>query len=818
MPSAAEPILPTLVAGLEQLGYRGARLEKNYSFPDWFASQQVRTLSVAAFAQTPVSYENACIGIAKSNGLRGLALVNSLRGFGAPLLLEIDGGEVFEWAVSRIEDKHILLGKHSAEQIQAVIANRASDWKPEALLRAKNIGSFKWNEQLTLFSGLIPELEDRIQVSLDPLLRETLSRTSAAYLDSTGRQPDSRTLFQLVFWMLTAKVFRDRGVNGFSTLTGEPDTILAAVASHYKTALPKFLNREARNAAATSVWRELDFRNLSVEVLAHIWSKTLVDKSTRKRLGIHRTPRSIVRYIVERIPFPSGDEERIVFEPCSGSAAFLIGALNHLRSNLVMAAPQERHKYFVKHLAGIEYDPFGVEISTLALTLADFPNPNGWNIRRGDVFAPHAMTDLLRKSGVVLCNPPFEPLSDKDRSLYGAKEVRKPAELLRRILADLSSSGVLGFVLPYIAVDGREYATTRKLLADRFASIELTVLPERSFEEAETDIAVLIAKEPIPHPSTHVVFRRVNDSEFDWDKFRSDHTVSTNYEEQFTSETARKGLILGDLPDVWSYLSGHRRLEEIADIHRGIEWLSPITQELHVRNDPKNNYMLGVPPRSKFSSFQSPPLKYLNMDPNEQRVNAWQYDWSRPKAIVPKTRVSRGRWRLVSFADRIGLVCYQTFFGVWPKSDQYDEVLLAAILNSPIANAFVATREGNRDITKEILRLIPVPRFSPDAKEKIHDLVRRYEQNVNAVALARREDSEVLLKNIDALVLAAYKMPPRLERLLLDYFNDNERKVDHPFHNYFPASMDIFVHLVDYLEPKFARTTVGELLKKITVL
>jgi hypothetical protein len=142
------------------------------------------------------------------------------------------------------------------------------------------------------------------------------------------------------------------------------------------------------------------------------------------------------------------------------------------------------------------------------------------------------------------------------------------------VLADLHPAGVLGFVLPYIAVDGRAYANTRKLLADRFASLELTVLPERSFEDAETDIAILIAKEPIPHAATRVAFRRVNDSEQDWEKFRRDQGVSTSYEEQFTSDAAREGLILGDLPEVWSYLSGHRRLGEIAEIHRGVEWRS----------------------------------------------------------------------------------------------------------------------------------------------------------------------------------------------------------------------------------------------------
>jgi hypothetical protein len=819
LPTASEPILAALIAGLEQLGYRGTRLERNYSFPDWFAGQKIRTLCAAAFAQTPVSYETACIGVAEANGLRGLPLVNSLRGFGAPLLLEIVGNEVCEWAVSRLEDKHILLGRHPADQLQTVIAERASEWTPESLFRSKNIGSFKWNEQLTLFSGLIPELEDRIQVSLDPLLRETLSRTRSAYVASAKKAPDARDLFQLVFWVLTAKVFRDRNLDGFTALNGSyPEEILAAVARHYGMQPPKLLNREARETAAASVWRELDFRNLSVEILAHIWSKTLVDRDTRKRLGIHRTPRSIVRYIVERIPFPSdGDEDRIVFEPCSGSAAFLIGSLNHLRPNLVLASPQERHDYFVKHLAGIEYDSFGVEISTLALTLADFPNPNGWNIRRGDVFAPHAMTDLLRKAGVVLCNPPFEALSDKERSLYGATDVRKPAELLRRVLADLNSGGVLGFVLPYQAVDGRAYAETRKLLASRFASLEFTVLPERSFEDAETDVAILIAKEPIPHPATKVVFRRVNDSEQAWDKFRLDHSVSTSYNENFTPEIARKGLILNDLPEVWSFLSSHRQLGEIAEIHRGVEWRSRITPDLHVRNTPAKGYMLGVPPRAKFNAFQIPTLKYLNVDPQEQRRNSWQYEWSRPKAILPKARVSRGRWRVVSFADRAGITCHETFHGVWPKSNQYDEVVLAAILNSPVANAFIATREGSRDITAQVLKLIPVPKFSRIAIEKLHDLVRRYEDCISTMMLNRREDPETLLKNIDATVLAAYRMPPRLERALLDYFNDNDRKVDHPFRNYFPPTFDVFVHLDDYLGGKFERTTVAELLKKSSV-
>jgi hypothetical protein len=92
--------------------------------------------------------------------------------------------------------------------------------------------------------------------------------------------------------------------------------------------------------------------------------------------------------------------------------------------------------------------------------------------------------------------------------------------------------------------------------------------------------------------------------------------------------------------------------------------------------------------------------------------------------------------------------------------------------------------------------------------------VHRYEDSINRIALDQPEDPETLLKGIDAVVVEAYKMPPRLERVLLDYFNDNDRKVSHPFYNYFPATLDVFVHLSEYLSEKFARTTVSELLRK----
>ena len=821
MENNTENTAANIVAVLRQIGYRDALLQENYSFRDWFTTtKQERTVAAAAFGQTPISYESALIGVAHAKGIRNEALVNGYRALGAPILLEIDGAQVREWAVSNVVDRHELIETYPAAQVREALTRRAQDWKPESLLRAKNIGSFQWHRQLGLFSGLLPELEEHIQASLDPLLRETLSAAQSAYQKTTGRKPGAESLFKLVFWLLTAKVFSDRRVPGFLSLNLDPDAVLVAVAKQYKTQSPKLLNREARQAAMDRIWTEMDFRNLSVEVLAQIWSMTLVDADTRKRLGIYRTSRTIVRYIVERIPFsPLGDDEKIVFEPCCGSASFLIGAMNHLRQNLFGASPEERHQYFAKHLAGVERDPFGVEISGLALTLADFPNPNGWNIQHRDVFADGAIEDLLRRAGVVLCNPPFEDFDDEQRSKYHLTSTKKPVELLHRVLNDLHPSGVLGFVLPRNVIDGRGYSQIRRRLADRFAVIELTALPDRAFE-ADAEVALLIASDPIPHDVCRIAFHRVEDNERAWNQFEREHAVSATHSSNFSIAEAEDSFSIPELPEVWEHLINHPILGDFATIGRGIEWNKPLTdggdetghRTRLIRKERAAGFKKGIAPQTKFSVFEVPEMSYLSMRQEDQRGNAWKARWEAPKAILNKATKSRGHWRIAAFPDHEGVVCYQTFIGLWPKAG-LDETLLAAVLNGPVANAYVATREGKTDITLETLRLIPVPLFNQNQRERIKTLVSRY-QTILAEGLSESSQLEHILKEIDAEVLGGYRLPPRVERQLLDFFRGHDRPVSHPFGDYIPLDVEVYFSLSELLSPEFSASTVGALLQR----
>src|SRR5437870_12081904 len=99
---ASPTIYKDVIAGLRSVGYEGALIEENYEFPDWFTpGGDMVQVEAAAFGQTPVSYDSACIGVVYANGLNGNALVNRCRSLGAPFVLEINGDVVTEWAVSR---------------------------------------------------------------------------------------------------------------------------------------------------------------------------------------------------------------------------------------------------------------------------------------------------------------------------------------------------------------------------------------------------------------------------------------------------------------------------------------------------------------------------------------------------------------------------------------------------------------------------------------------------------------------------------------------------------------------------------------------
>ena len=135
-------------------------------------------------------------------------------------------------------------------------------------------------------------------------------------------------------------------------------------------------------------------------------------------------------------------------------------------------------------------------------------------------------------------------------------------------------------------------------------------------------------------------------------------------------------------------------------------------------------------------------------------------------------------------------------FSISPKDTSFAPEALEAILNGPFANAFLTECASHQDFTNELLKQLPMPKR--EDLEGIAQAVRRYRAARVAEhkdTLEPREEANALLNRlliqIDAEVLKAYDVPPRLERRLLEFFrgHEHERRVGHPFRGWLPEDL-----------------------------
>lgn len=295
-----------------------------------------------------------------------------------------------------------------------------------------------------------------------------------------------------------------------------------------------------------------------------------------------------------------------------------------------------------------------------------------------------------------------------------------------------------------------------------------------------------------------------------------------------TAKTTADAAAVSQLPEVWDELRFCETLASVVDdVHRGIEWNLALRKNgtetgnraLLVRDAPDEEWLrLGIPPKAGlFYSFECPPTRFISLNPEHERAHTYDCRWELPKIIMNAKRHSQDLWRIAAFVDDRGLPFHQTFTGVWPKNPFF-LAALAAILNGPVANAFIAMREGpSPDITKQVLLAIPVPRLTEKDVETLSALVATYHDAVgNARAMPEPDwgKAESVLRHIDAEVLRGYDLSPRTERKLLDYFRGQPRPVPFRFGEYFPSDFRPCVPLAEYLSDDFSLATASEVRRR----
>jgi type I restriction-modification system DNA methylase subunit len=816
---------------LRGIGYTRHLIQEGYEFNDWFAANAPKRQVCAAFGQTPFSYDSACFAVLPTLSHNQTSdIVTNYRALGAPLAIEVREDCIIPWRVGRTaQTTDQFAGRIPLNAIESMFKRRESEWNPEAILRAKNIGLAVGPRQLDFVDlGLIPALEEEISQKLHALLNEAINEAQAIYRKRTGRQPDVQQLFRLVFRLLAGRVLHDRAIAGFRHVSQPPDpaVILARVNDYYGETLPVLQDRAAQQAALERLWNGFSFQNLSVDILAYVYENTLVDPITRQQLGIHSTPRSIARYIVNRLPFEDIPlDQRVVVEPCSGHGVFLVAALKRLRDLLPANMDgQARHRYFVKMLRGFEIDAFALEVSRLCLTLADFPNQNGWRLKGEDVFTSTVFERQLQRGRIVLCNPPFENFSKDDiQRQHGIAQ--KPVAILKKVLTHLPKNGLLGFVLPRYFISGNSYREMRQILAERFAEIEIVALPDRMFRHALLETCLLLGKLPkTEETKVAVAFSEVKDK--DRERFLSEYIVSRGDREEKTIQESTQSIAVLPLNEIWERLKVLPKLGDIADIHRGVEWKQPFDQTKYVSITQKPGFVKGVNSAAgEFQLFSKPKPIFLAAKSEWQRGGAWHLPWNRPKVVMNAVRVSRGPWKIAAFVDENEIRYTANFTCFWLKTPRWTPKTLAALLNSPIAAAFVAAKETAKHILKVTLNSLPIPpQLSPEQARTIEGLVDDYlaavrdgaDSDLELWSTSRSEPrARRILLQIDAEILRCYDLPPRLERKLLDFFRNEKRPVPFDFGNYFPDDFTPTIPLWRFISRDFSQCNGPHLLELV---
>ncbi|NIF90649.1 N-6 DNA methylase [Burkholderia sp. Cy-637] len=223
----------------------------------------------------------------------------------------------------------------------------------------------------------------------------------------------------------------------------------------------------------------------------------------RKERGAFFTPDEITRFVVSWAVRTSGDS---VLEPSAGDAAFLVAAVDRLRT----LNPGKNSRPLVN---GVEIHAHSAQIARERILEAGGKS----KILDSDFFAvqPNPVYDA------VIGNPPYIRYQDfsgeararsREAALRGGVSLTGLASSWAAFTVHsamfLKQGGRLGLVLPAELLSVNYAAPVRRFLFNRFRDVELVLFDEQVFPEAEADVVLLLADGYLEGPANHATIRQ----------------------------------------------------------------------------------------------------------------------------------------------------------------------------------------------------------------------------------------------------------------------------------------------------------------------
>ena len=824
--AAHNNIIAEIRKNLQRCGYSDQLLRPDYSYED---GRGVHTVQLAGFVRPVYDSRTSCISVIACDGLREVTdeYVNQYRGLGAPVVFVCCDGTVQWWSVRTrgAEHERTILKK----ELEGFFESHKEKFAPERIWRAKNLGRLDKDQQLGFVDiGLMPLLEHEMGERLGGLMKRAITLLQEGFTTKQLEEAESqRWVFQAGFWLLCAKILKDKGVRNFARLRIDAiDAVLEAVKRHYgsqeEVQIENVKERKALERAADKISKFGSLSNLTTEAFGYMYENVLVDKKLRAALGIHATPSYLVEYIVwqlwpwiEQIP----EDKRVVLEPACGHAPFLTSAMRMLR---FLYPGREFHRYAKERLIGIETDSFAREIARLSLTMADVPNPNGWRIDEGDIYRGDVLSRKAQSATILLCNPPFENFTPAQQKDYGTggQQLRcfnKAAEMLWRTLPYMPEGSVFGVVLPQGFLHKKNLADLRKTIINDFELSQICPLPEDVFTFGRHKSVLLFGRKGRAKKRSNTVLYRYVPKE-GLKRFREKYEGSDQYvlQSKFV-ESPAFDLRVRELDDVWDYCE--RNFPRLSSISEGGQGLIYKGRDLPkgAKTFEETRFEGAVKGYALFDRdvqlHQLPKEYWMNLSPEVIRRPMWGLPTGTARMLMNYARVGTGPWRMKALIDYGGCPVTSRFLAFHIQDDKWSLYGLWAVLNSPLANAYMYCNSMERDNLSGTVRGIPIPFGTKGVLEKLEGLVGEYlklmEQRDSEFGIDIADKAKHLLLSIDAEVLRLYDLPPKMEKRILDLFQGVQRKgVDFTFTGYYPEGFESAVPLHEYLSEEYQRSTI----------
>jgi len=804
-----------IIPYLKQCGYKDESVQENYAY--YSANENTEnTAELVAFHQPAFNSYTACIAVLDGNKVSDQktgSLVSSHLSLGSPVLLVFRNDDLQFW---QFDGQNAILNKQTkAGRLDQFFSEHKTEFSPDNLLRAKIIG-----QKNSLYQRFMFLVEKKEGEYLSNLMVKVLTDLKKA-LNSSAK---GTWLFQAGFWLIGAKILRDKKVASFQRLDiSNIGELVSKIQEHYSTDNPLDISGKSQKKALKKVAEEIvkqepSLAHITTESLAYVYENTLVSKETRQALGTHATPSWLVNYIVWQVSDWISEipqDKRIIFEPACGHAPFLTAGAK-LLSILYDGKEEYRHKYLKDHLIGVEKDAFAGEIARLALTLADIPNKDGWKIINEDIYKGDILSETAKKSTIFFCNPPFEDFKEEKKKYKDLKTNNKAAEVLTKVLYNLPKKAVFGVILPQGFLHKKNLANLRKDALDNFELRTICILPENGvFGQSKHPAALLLGRKV--ESKKNISYIRVHKSYLETFKntyHAQEESISKN--EFYMAEDF--SFRVSELKEIWNYCREYPKFREFAVIGRGIEYKN------FKRSVKKEKFKGAAKGFGRFekringkkidiSITSLPDYSWLSLESEYIQNPRYGTKIGLPQVLANRQRSGADIWRIKGLIDFSGYPSTDSFLIIRPNQQfALSLYVIFALVNSPFTNAYMFDNCMGRNNLEGTLEEMPIPLKGQDLS-KLEALAKQYyefdhtEFTLKDEEKYKWEKKQCLLK-IDAEVLRLYDLPPKMEKRILDLFQAQRKGVDFDFKGYYPDGFESAVPLHEYLSDEYQRSTI----------